>query len=104
MRSYTLAGEATDGPASGVSLDRPGLAVVFMGALQQPRHFDVLLVTDIARLARDARLAIATIHRLRSRGIRIEATDHEDIDRPLQDQLFDLLASYQAQLGLRRPS
>ncbi len=93
-RTYTLAGEAIDGPGSANSLDRSGLAVVFRDALQVPSCFDVLLVADVTRLARDIRSAHVIISRLSACGIRIETTDHGVINPSFHEKLLDLCLSH----------
>lgn len=74
-RSYVVVGEACDAGRSGSSLSRPGLAVLLIQATCTPPTFDVLLVTDECRLARDLKLLTALASRLTGAGIQIEFID-----------------------------
>lgn len=98
-RSYAVASEVIDGPASGNSLDRPGLATIFRDTLHDPPRFDVLLVTDESRLGRDVSVANMIVSRLTVRGIRIEVIDHRGFDRSLVDRLLDTFVSYGSGTG-----
>jgi DNA invertase Pin-like site-specific DNA recombinase len=71
-RSYVVVGEACDVGTSGNSLSRSGLSAVISSATCTPPIFDVLLVTDLSRFARDIRLLTAITSSLTSAGIRIE--------------------------------
>ncbi|MBS4017494.1 MAG: recombinase family protein [Dechloromonas sp.] len=93
-RTYTLAGEATDGPGSGNSLDRSGLAVVFIDALQVPSCFDVLVVADVTRLARGIGSAHVIISRLSACGIHIETIDHGVINPSFHEKSLDFYLSH----------
>jgi DNA invertase Pin-like site-specific DNA recombinase len=72
-RSYVVVCEASDAAHSGNSLSRPGLALVMSQATRTPPAFDVLLTTNSSRLARDARLLMATVSRLIGAGVQIES-------------------------------
>ena len=70
----------TDAGISGASIDgRPGLQAFMVAATQQPRPFDVLLVDDSSRVARDIPDAIRVLQTLRFFGIRaIYISQHID--------------------------
>jgi DNA invertase Pin-like site-specific DNA recombinase len=62
----------SDAGISGSSIDgRPGLQALMAAAAQQPRPFDVLLVDDSSRIARDLADAIRTMQMLRFFGVRV---------------------------------
>ncbi|MBY3517081.1 recombinase family protein [Rhizobium laguerreae] len=74
-RSFVVVGEARDAGQSGASLSRPGLELVMRNATSSPPTFDVLLATDIKRLARGAEIFLAITSRLSGAGIQIETAD-----------------------------
>jgi site-specific DNA recombinase len=62
----------TDAGISGASIDgRPGLQALIAAAAQQPRPFDVFLVDDSSRVARDIADAIRVLQTLKFFGIRV---------------------------------
>jgi DNA invertase Pin-like site-specific DNA recombinase len=62
----------TDAAVSGSSLDgRVGLQAVLTAAAANPREFDVLLVDDSSRVARDLADALRILQRLRFAGVRV---------------------------------
>jgi DNA invertase Pin-like site-specific DNA recombinase len=61
----------TDEAMSGVSLDRPGLQALLATAATRPRPFDVLLVDDTSRIARDLSDALRLLQRLKFCGVRV---------------------------------
>ncbi|RUM13421.1 recombinase family protein [Rhizobium phaseoli] len=74
-RSYVVVGEASDAAESGYKFLRPGLIVAMHLATRTPPTFDVLLVADVSRLARDARTLLRIRSCLTGRGIRTELVD-----------------------------
>ncbi|TBB53893.1 recombinase family protein [Rhizobium ruizarguesonis] len=74
-RSFVVVGEARDAAQSGASLSRPGLTLVMQQATCSPSTFDVLVATDIKRLARGAEVFLAITSRLTGAGIQIETVD-----------------------------
>ena len=62
----------TDAGVSGSSIEgRPGLQALLADAARQPRPFDVLLVDDSSRVARDIADAIRVLQNLKFYGIRV---------------------------------
>ena len=62
----------SDAGISGSSLDgRPGIQALLEAAAMKPRPFDVLLVDDSSRVARDLADAVRFIQRLRFHGVRV---------------------------------
>ena len=62
----------SDAGVSGASIDgRPGLQGLLVASARQPRPFDVLLVDDSSRVARDLPDAIRTLQTLKFQGIRV---------------------------------
>jgi site-specific DNA recombinase len=62
----------TDAGISGASIEgRAGLQALLSAAAQQPRPFDVVLVDDSSRIARDIADAIRVMQRLKFWGIRV---------------------------------
>ncbi len=70
-RGYTLASEQIyiDKATSGARKDRPGLNQLMDGA--ENGIFDVILVDDLSRLARDNYLMLSLLAELRFRGVRV---------------------------------
>ena len=61
----------TDAAISGASIDgRPGIQALLRAAGVQPRPFDVVLVDDSSRIARDLPDALRVLQRLRFDGVR----------------------------------
>lgn len=62
----------TDAAISGSSIEgRAGLQAVLVAAAARPRPFDVLLVDDSSRVARDLADALRTVQQLRFAGVRV---------------------------------
>src|SRR5262245_17340880 len=61
----------TDAGLSGASLERPGIQSLLAAAAQQPRPFDVLLVDDSSRVARDLADAVRFMQQLQFFGVRV---------------------------------
>src|SRR5689334_1153449 len=61
----------TDAAISGASLDRPGVQALLAAAGRHPTPFDVLLVDDSSRVARDLADAVRFMQELRFLGIRV---------------------------------
>jgi DNA invertase Pin-like site-specific DNA recombinase len=62
----------TDAAISGASIEgRPGLAALLTAAAQIPRPFDVLLVDDSSRVARDLADALRVVQHLTFAGVRV---------------------------------
>lgn len=74
-RSYVVVGEASDGAQSGCKFLRPGLILTMHLATRTPPTFDILLVADVFRLARDTRTLLRIRSCLSGRGIRTELVD-----------------------------
>lgn len=70
-QSYVIADEHiySDMAASGARKDRPGLTALLAAAEQ--RCFEVVLVDDLSRLARDNLLMLSVLAELRFQGVRI---------------------------------
>lgn len=64
--------------ASGMNLDRPGLARLLRDA--QAGRFDRVVVVDVARVARDVRLVGDIVHRLEQAGVDVTTAGAEPID------------------------
>lgn len=74
-RSYVIVGEASDAAQSGCKFLRLGLILAMHWATRTPPTFDVLLVADVFRLARDTRTLLRIRSCLTGRGIRTELVD-----------------------------
>jgi site-specific DNA recombinase len=61
----------TDAAVSGSSLDRPGIQAMLAAAARRPLPFDVLLVDDSSRVARDLADAVRVMQQLRFLGVRV---------------------------------
>jgi site-specific DNA recombinase len=61
----------TDAAISGASLDRPGVRALRAAVNSRPTPFDVLLVDDSSRIARDLADAVRFLQELRFHGIRV---------------------------------
>jgi site-specific DNA recombinase len=61
----------SDAAISGASLDRPGIQALLAAAARQPRPFDVVLVDDSSRVARDLADAVRFMQQLTFLGIRV---------------------------------
>jgi DNA invertase Pin-like site-specific DNA recombinase len=61
----------TDAATSGVSLERPGIQALLAAAAQRPLPFDVLLVDDSSRVARDLADAVRILQQLKFFGVRV---------------------------------
>jgi DNA invertase Pin-like site-specific DNA recombinase len=61
----------TDAALSGSSLDRPGIQAVLAAASTRPRPFDILLVDDSSRVARDLADAVRFMQQLKFAGVRV---------------------------------
>lgn len=81
-RLYQIVGEACDPGIGGSTLSRPGLAVVMDGATSAPPAFDILLVYECTRLARDPALRQELISRLWAAGVEIEFTACSSLSPP----------------------
>src|ERR1700682_624947 len=55
----------TDAAVSGASLERPGIQALMVAAAGQPPPFDVLLVDDSSRVARDLADAVRFLQQLK---------------------------------------
>jgi DNA invertase Pin-like site-specific DNA recombinase len=62
-----------DEALSGVGADRPGLGRLLSAALSPSRRFDVILLDDSSRLARNTKDALGIFERLNLAGIRLIA-------------------------------
>ena len=63
----------TDEALSGVGADRPGLGRLLNAALSPARPFDIILLDDSSRLARNTKDALSIFERLNFAGIRLIA-------------------------------
>lgn len=99
-RSYQVVGEVYDVGIHGNTLSRPGLAIVMDGATSAPRAFDVLLVDDCSRLARDPVLLQTLMSRLRAAGVEIEFTSSGLSSYPEETLVVNLLAAVRRHLGV----
>lgn len=79
---YQIIAEACDLGIGGITLSRPGLSVVMDGATSTPPAFDVLLVHECTRLARDPALRQELISRLWAAGVEIEFTACSSLSAP----------------------
>jgi len=62
----------TDAASTGATIDgRAGLQALLAAAAEQPRPFDVLLVDDSSRIARDIADAIRVMQQLKFLGVRV---------------------------------
>jgi len=61
----------TDAALSGSSLDRPGVQAMLAAAARRPLPFDVLLVDDSSRVARDLADAVRVMQDLQFHGVRV---------------------------------
>lgn len=61
----------TDAALSGVSLERPGIQALLAAAARRPLPFDVLLVDDSSRVARDIADAVRMLQQLKFFGLRV---------------------------------
>jgi DNA invertase Pin-like site-specific DNA recombinase len=62
----------TDAGVSGASIEgRPGLQALLTASASTPRPFDVVLVDDSSRIARDLADALRTMQTLKFRGVRV---------------------------------
>jgi DNA invertase Pin-like site-specific DNA recombinase len=61
----------TDAAISGLSLERPGIQALRAAALRRPLPFDVVLVDDSSRIARDLADAVRLLQELRFSGVRV---------------------------------
>ena len=61
----------TDAVVSGASLERPGIQALLAAAAALPRPFDVLLVDDSSRVARDLADAVRFMQLLKFSGVRV---------------------------------
>jgi site-specific DNA recombinase len=68
---WSVVAQHADAAISGASLDRPGIQALLSTAAQQPCPFDVLLVDDSSRIARDLADAVRFMQRLRFYGVRV---------------------------------
>ncbi len=90
-RGYTLASEQIyiDKATSGARKDRPGLNQLMDGA--ENGIFDVILVDDLSRLARDNYLMLSLLAELRFRGVRVisvaDGLDTEDEEATMAIQV-----------------
>ncbi|MBY3315084.1 recombinase family protein [Rhizobium laguerreae] len=98
-RSYQIVCEVCDPGINGNTLSRPGLAIVMDGATAVPRAFDVLLVDDFSRLARDPVLLQTLMSRLRAAGVEIEFTSTGLSSYPEETSVVHLLAALRRHLG-----
>ncbi|WP_425624351.1 recombinase family protein [Agrobacterium radiobacter] len=98
-RSYQVVGEVCDAGIHGNTLSRPGLAIVMDGATSAPRAFDVLLVDECTRLARDPVLLQTLMSRLRAAGVEIEFTSSGLSSYPEEMSMAKLLAALRRHLG-----
>jgi DNA invertase Pin-like site-specific DNA recombinase len=99
-RSYQVVGEVCDPGIHGNTLSRAGLAIVMDGATAVPRAFDVLLVDDCPRLARDPVLLQTLMSRLREAGVEIEFTSSGLSSYPEETSVVNLLAALRRHLGV----
>ncbi len=99
-RSYQVVGEVFDAGIHGNTLSRAGLAIVMDGATAVPRAFDVLLVDDCSRLARDPVLLQTLMSRLRAAGVEIEFTSSGLSSYPAETSVVNLLAALRRHLGV----
>lgn len=65
--------EVVDAGSSGNRLDRPGMLVVLNLASKSPRAYDVLLVTERSRIARNMSAYSIIVDKLAMAGVRVEA-------------------------------
>src|SRR5262245_45920545 len=59
----------TDAALSGASLDRPGIQALLQAAARRPQPFEVLLVDDSSRVARDLADAVRFLQQLKFFGV-----------------------------------
>ncbi len=91
LRSYTLSDAHIymDKATSGARKDRPGLNQLMTGA--ENGYFDVILVDDLSRLARDNYLMLSILAELRCRGVRVvsvaDGLDTEDEEATMAIQI-----------------
>lgn len=100
-RSYQVVGEVCDAGIHRNTLSRPGLAIVMDGATSAPRAFDVLLVDECTRLARDPVLLQTLMSRLRAAGVEIEFTSSGLSRYPEEKPMENLLAALRRHLGVQ---
>lgn len=97
-RSYKVVGEVCDPGIHGNTLSRPGLAIVMDGGTSALRAFDILLVDDCSRLARDPVLLQTLMLRLRAAGVEIEFTSTGLSSYPEETSVVHLLAALRRHL------
>jgi DNA invertase Pin-like site-specific DNA recombinase len=75
LRGFTFLEEHVyaDEALSGVGADRPGLGRLLAAALSPARPFDIILLDDSSRLARNTKDALTFFERLNFAGIRLIA-------------------------------
>jgi site-specific DNA recombinase len=61
----------TDAAVSGASLERPGIQALLQAAARRPAPFDVPLVDDSSRVARDLADAVRFMQQLKFAGVRV---------------------------------
>ena len=61
----------TDAAVSGASLDRPGIQALLLAVARRPLSFNVLLVDDSSRVARDLADAVRFMQQLKFCGVRV---------------------------------
>jgi DNA invertase Pin-like site-specific DNA recombinase len=96
-----------DEAVSGVGADRPGLGRLLNAALSAARPFDVILLDDSGRLARNTKDALTFFERLNFAGIRLIAvsqgidSDNEQAhvlpERPAMDRIFESIEEHREQ-------
>ncbi|MCF1459711.1 recombinase family protein [Agrobacterium vitis] len=100
-RSYLVVGEVCDAGIHGNTLSRLGLAIVMDAATSAPRAFDVLLVDECTRLARDTVLLQTLVSRLRAGSVEIEFTSSGLSPYPEEKPMENFLAALCRHLGVQ---
>ena len=76
MRGFLVIEEIIDAAISGNRFDRPGMLAVLELASRDPRAFDILVIRDHSRIARDVVTYVRIKDALVAAGIQIEVCIH----------------------------